>query len=90
MPFDEALSGEALKQWQINKVEDMIVDEDALEGAFEGTRYYTLLRVALRRSDLGYLVNRIKARDGQGTSSISRDLLQPSNLFLHWNGKIGY
>lgn len=34
------------KQDTINAIEDLIVDEMAMEAAFEGTRYYDLMRVA--------------------------------------------
>lgn len=90
MPNNESLSGDELKQWQMEKVEDMIVDEGALECAFEGTRYYDLLRVALRRNSPEYLANKIAARNGDNPSGVATDLTQMQNLFMHWNGKIGY
>lgn len=49
----------------IEKVEDLIVDEMALETAFEGTRYYDLMRVALRRGDATYLAAKVAARSGE-------------------------
>lgn len=94
MPDDPELSGQALTAYQMEKVEDMIVDECALELAFEGTRYYDLLRVALRRSDPHYLADRIYARKGadkeaETRSEIKCDLLDSNNWFISWNGKIG-
>ena len=44
-------------------VEDLIVDEEALELAFEGTRFFDLLRVAHRRGDANYLASRVARRD---------------------------
>lgn len=91
-PDDSTLVGDVRKQYQIEKMEDMIVDEDALELAFEGSRYYDLLRVALRRNDPSYVANKVKARNGAGTidSGISKSLLDWKDLFLSWQGKIGY
>lgn len=77
---------------QIKAVEDLIVNEEALEFAFEGYRYYDLLRVALRRTDNpSYLSDIIKARRGAGKDAgISVDLTNKANWFLHYKGKIGY
>lgn len=52
--------------WQIPLVEDLILDEMALECSFEGTRYYDLLRVALRRNDSDYLARKVAGREGNG------------------------
>ena len=46
-----------------NAVEDLIVDEEALELAFEGTRFFDLMRVANRRNDPNYLATRVSRRD---------------------------
>ena len=75
-------------------VEDLIVDEDALEFSFEGTRFYDLMRVALRRNDPSYLANRVYARRGDSKAAemksvIKKNLLDTSSWYLNWNGKIG-
>ncbi|MBQ0072960.1 MAG: RagB/SusD family nutrient uptake outer membrane protein [Prevotella sp.] len=78
-------------EWQMDQVEDLIVNEQALEQAFEGTRFYDLMRVALRRGDPSYLANKINARCGKGnTAGIKTDLTNPHNWFLKWNNQIGY
>ena len=79
-----------LVQKQIEAVEDMLVNEQALETAFEGYRFYDLMRVAYRRNDPSFLAKKVYARKGsKGTNSISTDLLNQNNWFLKWNNQIG-
>lgn len=94
MPQNPDLSGEELVQWQMEQVEDLIMDEEALEFSFEGHRYYDLMRVALRRNDPSYLANRIYARRGadrvnEVRALIRKDLNVEANWYLDWSGKIG-
>lgn len=89
----DLLSAEQIA-YQVDKVEDMIVDEGALEFAYEGIRFYDLMRVALRRNDPAYLADRIYMRRGGENkdamkSEIKKDLYTPGNWYLDWNGKIG-
>ncbi len=77
--------------YQIDAVEKMIVDEEALEFAFEGFRFYDLMRIALRREDPSFLANKIYNRAGaNGKSGVKADLTDTKNWFLKWNGKIGF
>lgn len=95
MPDDTLLTDEQARvQYQIEKVEDLIMDEEALEFAFEGYRFYDLMRVALRRNDPSYLANRVYNRRGAenvGTmhSLIQADLNDTRTWYLNWGGKIG-
>lgn len=72
-------------------VDSLILDEGALEFAFEGQRFYDLMRMALRRNDTGFLADRVYARKGNGTkdADIKKDLTNKNNWYLNWNGKIG-
>jgi hypothetical protein len=69
--------------YQIPLVEDMIVDELALEGAFEGNRFYDLLRVASRPGrDAAYLADRVARRGGSLDVSLHTKLMDKNNWFL--------
>ena len=70
---------------QILQVEDMIVDEGALEFAFEGVRFYDLMRVALRRSDTDYLAGRVALRSGTEDAILRTRLQDYTNWYLPWN-----
>jgi starch-binding outer membrane protein, SusD/RagB family len=87
MPDDSTLADADRLQYQIEKVEDLIMDENALEFAFEGQRFYDLMRVALRRGDPAYLADKVYARRGadkvdEMRGLIGKDLLQTSNWYL--------
>ena len=68
--------------YQIPLVEDMIIDEMALEGAFEGNRYYDLMRVALRRGDNAYLADPISKRNGEVDAALRSKLMDKANWYL--------
>ncbi len=74
---------------QQDAVEDMIVDEGALEFAFEGIRFYDLMRVAIRRGNNDYLAQRIAQRKGVEDPVLRARLQDSSNWYLRWNGEIG-
>ena len=82
-------------QYQIEKVEDMLMDEGALELAFEGQRFYDLMRVALRRNDPSYLAEKVYARRGEDRKGEMRSLIRPQltdmrSWYMSWRGQIGY
>ncbi len=59
-------------------VEDLIVDEEGLELAFEGTRFFDLMRVAHRRGDATYLAKRLAKRN----SALEGKLSNQSNWYF--------
>lgn len=68
--------------WQIPLVEDAIINEMALEGAFEGYRFYDLMRVALRRNDPAYLADPVSRRNGESDATLRTLLMDQKNWYL--------
>jgi len=77
-------------------VDSLILNEGALEFAFEGTRYYDLMRYALRQPNPGATMakfiygRRGESRRGEMQGIIKQNLNDRNSWFLKWNGKIGY
>ncbi len=96
MPDDSTVTDETARlAYQIAGVDSLILNEGALEFAFEGTRYYDLMRYAMRQSNPGEAMTKyIYARRGKERAAevqgeIKKDLNNRTNWFLNWNGKIG-
>jgi hypothetical protein len=60
----------------------MIIKEMALEGAFEGYRYYDLMRVALRRNAPEYLADPISKQNGKADDALRALLMDKKNWYL--------
>lgn len=91
---DLGLRAQLIKEQQAY-VDSLILNEGALEFAFEGTRYYDIMRYALRQKDPGQtMIKVIGARLGEdkrrSMSAIVSKLADQNNWYLNWKGKIGY
>ena len=82
MPSAPLASKQDTINYQIPLVEDMIINEMALEGAFEGYRFYDLMRIALRRNDPNYLAAPISQRMGIRDENIYSLLMDTKNWYL--------
>lgn len=77
-------------------VDSLLLNEEALEFAFEGTRFYDIMRFALRQSNPGsFMAEHIYARRGEANrpevqAEIRNSLTDQRNWYLRWKGKIGY
>ena len=81
-PEEELGNRQDTINYQIPLVEDMIITEMALEGAFEGNRYYDLMRVAMRRGDNTYLADPISRRNGIVDEALRTKLMDRKNWYL--------
>jgi len=70
-------------------IENALLKENALENAFEGTRWPDLLRIALRRNDPTIIADKIYnklLKDGSGNAAAARTkLMNPANWYLPFN-----
>jgi hypothetical protein len=82
MPANALANRQDTIDFQIPLVEDMIINEMALEGAFEGYRFYDLMRVALRRNAPEYLAVPVARRNGTENSQLRDLLMDKKNWYL--------
>ncbi|TMI72374.1 MAG: RagB/SusD family nutrient uptake outer membrane protein [Bacteroidetes bacterium] len=71
----------------VTNVENMILDEDALELAYEGERWPDLLRIAIRRNDPAFIADKIynkliKSGLSAGAAGQARSKLMARDWFL--------
>jgi starch-binding outer membrane protein, SusD/RagB family len=71
-------------------VENMLVDEGALELAYEGQRWSDLLRVAIRRNDPTYIANKVGdklRKDGSAYAASAQAKLAAGEYYLPFKWK---
>ena len=99
LPHD-TVEVDATKRAQLIKeqqayVDSLILNESALEFAFEGMRYYDIMRYAMRQPNPGQTMAeiigaRLGAKNRSSMASIVGKLTEQRNWYLNWKGKIGY
>ncbi|HVG40525.1 MAG TPA: hypothetical protein VM888_02845, partial [Chitinophagaceae bacterium] len=72
-------------------IEDMTINEGALETAYEGYRWSDLVRVALRRGDPSFLANKVYDKlikdNIPGAEAARAKLMNPQNWYLPFEFK---
>jgi hypothetical protein len=64
-------------------IEDLIIAERAMELAFEGKRWFDLVRIAERRNEPEVLADKVAAKfDGAMYNDIRAKLMNPANWYL--------
>jgi len=65
-------------------IEDLIINERALELTFEGKRWFDLVRIAERRNDPSFIADRVAAKfEGTGQyDAIHAIIMDPANWYL--------
>ncbi|MBE6291073.1 MAG: RagB/SusD family nutrient uptake outer membrane protein [Bacteroidales bacterium] len=66
----------------IEYIEQRIIDELALEAAFEGNRFTDLIRFAERRNEPEFLIDRVANRSGEYDPELAAKLQDKSNWYL--------
>ncbi len=65
-------------------IEDLIIEERAKELAFEGKRWFDLVRIATRRNDPAYLADKVAAKyaDPDVAEDVRQLLMDPANWYI--------
>jgi hypothetical protein len=73
-------------------VDSLLLNENGLELAFEGTRFYDIMRFSYRQPNPTlFLAEKVAARRGKNNidEGLKNRLMDKKNWYLQWNGQIG-
>jgi len=70
------------KEDSILYVEDKIIEELALETAFEGSRFHDLMRISIRRSNTAFLADKVAAKHTGNEEAIRSKLMDENNWYI--------
>jgi hypothetical protein len=82
-----------LTQKQQAVVDSLLLNENGLEMAFEGTRFYDIMRFAMRQSSPEeFLSTKVATRKGKLNvdAGLKSRLMDRKNWYLKWKGQIGF
>ena len=82
-----------LIQKQQAVVDSLLLNENGLELAFEGTRFYDIMRFAFRQQNPEqFLAEKVAARRGKNKvdEELKSRLMERKNWYLKWKGQIGF
>lgn len=82
-----------LTEKQKAAVDSLLLNENGLELAFEGTRFYDIMRFALRQSNPEqFLAEKVASRRGKNNvdETLKSRLMDRKNWYLKWKGQIGF
>ena len=91
---DESKRSQLVTEQQ-HYVDSLILQEGALECAFEGTRFYDLMRYCKRQDNPGetmeYYIYGRRGKNGRGNmgTEIKKNLRDERNWYLYWDGNLG-
>ena len=84
--YKNVYSSAAFIESEQNMIDALILDDQALELAYEGNRFYDLMRRAYWYNDNSIIANAVSRRD----AGVGAKLMNRQNWFLQWKGQIGF
>ena len=93
LPDDSLMTEEQKKPIQTAFVDSLLLNECGLELAFEGTRFYDIMRFAFRQQNPeAFLAEKVAARRGKNNidEGLKSRLMNRQNWYLKWKGQIGF